>query len=175
MLADADAAAAADAEGDLPDASALPLERSWVYWCKCNTRPWKLSCMQRMARIDTVESLWRVLNNVAAAALARTNLFFMQDGVVPLWEDNGDVFTRGGGCWSIVVRRMAWRQTCNEAVVALAGEHAFSDAIRGCCVVPVSASHCICKLWATKSKVADREALEAIFPGCGAARFKKFN
>ena len=159
------------------DPRELALERRWDLYVKNNVAPWTMRSMQRVFRIATVADMWGALNNMPPKLVSNTNLFVMQQGTVPLAENNGPTFRHGGGCWSVVVRRVEWRKVLNDLVMSLVGEIVYSEAVLGACFVPVSLNHVICKIWATRANQKDGAALGATLAEYTPSqpRFKRFD
>lgn len=156
-------------------ATQLTFENSWDMWVKTNASAWALKEMKHVYTIRTISDMWMILNNIPASYVGVCNIFLMHSGVKPLWESNGTLF-RKGGCWSVVIRRQAWKEVVNELIMSLVGETFFGDNIRGACIVPVSTSQVICKIWCTSKSTEDSTALTNSLKTFGAsgARFKEF-
>lgn len=156
-------------------AAQLALERQWTLWIKRNYTPWDTKHMQCVYTMQTVAEMWQVLNNIPRSCVGVCNMFIMHTGVAPLWENNGSLFEHGG-CWSVVIRKHAWRDVMNQLVMSLMGETTFGASVRGACIVPVAASHVICKIWCTQRDACDSKALVTALHDFGAsgARFKEF-
>lgn len=157
-------------------ARSLDLHTPWTLWVKANETPWNLTDIHRVGSIANVAEMWGMLHHIPSTWCGVTNLFLMREDTLPLHEKNA-IFSRGkAGVWSIVVRRRPWTECLRIATMAVAGEAAFGDAIHGLCVVPVSAQHTICKVWATQKQQSDAAALLGIFEGLTNVqpRFKLF-
>ena len=156
-------------------ATKLTFENKWDVWVKANTSAWELKEMKHVFTVHTIADMWSLLNNIPTSYVGVCNIFLMHSGVKPLWETNGALF-RNGGCWSVVIRKHAWKDVIDELIMSLLGEAFFGENIKGACIVPVSMSHVICKIWCvTKSKRDSISLLNALetFDASG-ARFKEF-
>lgn len=154
----------------------LSFERGWTVYFKNNSAPWEVEHFKNVFTIHTIADFWRFYNNVPNGMLGLYNMFMMANDVLPLWELNGNLFTRGG-CWSVVIRsRGAWLAVMHELAMALVGEIKFSERVLGVCFVPVSENHIICKLWCTGHNDEDGQALANVMSqfSISAARFKGF-
>lgn len=156
-------------------ASQLTFQHNWDLWIKTNASAWDLKEMKHIGTIHTIAEMWSILNNVPASCVGYCNIFLMHSGVKPLWESNGALF-HTGGCWSVVIRKHIWKDVFNEVIMSLVGETFFGDNVKGACIVPVSASHVICKIWCTSKSTMDSASLTRALETFGAsgARFKSF-
>tara|TARA_B110000046_G_C12729289_1_gene287862 strand:+ start:108 stop:611 length:504 start_codon:yes stop_codon:yes gene_type:complete len=153
----------------------LTFENGWDFWVKTNASAWDLKKMKQIYTIRTIADMWHILNNVPSQYVGICNIFIMHSGVKPLWESNGSMF-QNGGCWSVVIRKHGWRDILNELVMSLVGEMFFGDNVKGACIIPVSTTHVICKIWCTSKMIKDSTSLTNALSTFGAdgARFKQF-
>ena len=159
-------------------AETLSFERDWALYLKSNTSGWEMKHMKHIFTVHTIADFWRMYNNIPLGVLGAYNLFMMQHDVLPLWELNGDLFRKGGGCWSVVIRsRGSWLSVMHELAMAIVGEVTFSERVLGVCFVPVSESHIICKIWCSQKRDEDGKHLSSVLCSftASAARFKGFN
>ena len=162
-------------DAPLPDPHQLPLERKWGVWVKHSATEWTRENLKKVFVIRTVADMWGLIHHIPEACVGSSNIFLIEESMIPLWELNGDVF-RHGGCWSTVVKRGDWREMLTQLVATLVGETKFSTSVRGCCVIPVSKSQCISKVWCTMRNDADCTDLAECMAQWGKhmPRFKPF-
>lgn len=154
----------------------LFFHREWTCFIKFNNVEWTVQNFQNVYTIKTIKDFWSILNNIPESLTGISNIFFMENENVPLWEANQDLW-RGGGCWSTIIKGTNWIVSMKEICMAVMGETKFDDAqVKGICVVPVSKAHCIIKLWSTvKCDTIGhmlKESLECL--ECCQPRFKSF-
>ena len=152
------------------------LHREWGFYVKLNNASWRRESFFELYRIKTIGDMWRILNNVPEAFSGVTNIFFMEGGLIPLWEEERALWSKGG-CWSTIVKGTHWMQAMNQICMVVMGETVFDDQeVKGICVVPVSLNHCIVKVWTTvKSHHVGSQlqmALKSL--NCCQPRFKAF-
>lgn len=144
-------------------------------YIKLNTSTWEVDNFKSMYKIKSVKDMWQVLNNVPDSLAGVTNIFFMENDIVPLWEANVQLWSNGG-CWSTIVKGPHWIKTMKEICITVMGESVFDDRVKGICIVPVGANHCIVKLWSTinsdEISTMFKSSLESIT--CCQPRFKAF-
>ena len=144
-------------------AEAAALDAKWTLWLKNNSDGWELGKMHRLVEMDTVAAFWRALNAMPEKCVSNVSLFLMRDGVVPMWELNGDRLRRGG-TWSVVVRGQPWRAVMRDVAMAVVGAVCFDETVVGCCVGVVSATHVIAKIWCERANdSSDGRALASVF------------
>lgn len=158
---------------NLPDASTLFFERTWTFWVKLNNTDWDINQFYKCTTLKTIKDMWSVLNNIDDNYPSCVNIFIMENDRIPLVENNGNTFIHGG-LWSVVIKRNNWKLTLREVVLALVGELEFSDSVKGVCVIPVTTSHVIVKLWSVDRNEIDGTTLESLFPNTK-SRFKPFD
>ena len=164
------------ASPELPDPATLQFHRTWSVYLKSNKDEWVVKNFKHVMDIATVKDLWGFLNNVHPSITGHVNIFMMEKGVIPLWEEHKELFHRGG-CWSTIVRGHPWQTIMNEIFMTMVGELYFDeDNVRGVCIVPVSYQHCIIKVWARRTGQSVAKKLESTLStlGCCAPRFKAF-
>ena len=161
---------------DRPDPATLELHRTWTVYMKSNSDEWVKKNFKHVMDISTVKDMWTFLNNVPSVLTGQYNIFMMEKGLIPLWENHKDLFENGGG-WSTIIRGYPWESAMKEIFMAMVGELQFDeDNVRGLCVVPVSFQHSIVKLWVRRTGQSAAKNLEHVMKdlGCCAPRFKAF-
>ena len=161
---------------ETPDPNSLFLHREWTLWIKVNTDSWVKRNFKRIFTLRTVAEMWGVLNNIPVLLAGQANIFFMVDDLVPLWEERKDIWSKGG-CWSTIVKENNWLETMRDICATTFGESTFSENVKGICIVPVSQSHCIVKMWTTKKSEVNNKLLQQSLShlGCCPPRFKSFS
>jgi len=157
-------------------AESLSFHREWTLYIKSNASDWKRENFKNVYRIKTIKDMWQLLNNIPESLTGLTNIFFMENDIIPLWELDKKLWSKGG-CWSTIIKGNHWFEAMNEACMILLGESLFDDSeVKGLCIVPVTPNHCIVKLWATTSSANTgtqlKKSLERF--NCCTPRFKSF-
>lgn len=157
------------------DPGSLLLHRHWTMWLKANNAAWKKENFKRVFTLKNVKEMWQLLNNIPVSIAGQANIFFMSEELVPLTEERQDLWKQGG-CWSTIVKENNWVTTMQDICASTFGETVFGDDVKGLCIVPVSANHCIVKMWTTRKSEATSAHLHKSLChlGCCAPRFKSF-
>lgn len=162
---------------DLIDlAESLSFHRDWTLYIKTNNSDWKQEHFKKIYRITTIKDMWQVLNNIPETLTGLTNIFFMENDIVPLWELDKSLWSKGG-CWSTIIKGNHWFEAMKEACMVVFGESLFDDSeVKGICIVPVTPNHCIVKIWATTSSANIGTQLKKTLDrfNCCTPRFKSF-
>lgn len=159
-----------------PDPSLLELHRTWTVFLKLNLDDWHVNSFRTVTSISTVREMFEFLNALPESLSGKVNVFIMESGYVPLWENHKDVF-QNGGCWATVIKGCPWMECFQEITLAVLGESRFDDKIvKGICIVPVNSTQSIVKLWTQTWDAATGNGMSATFSGMRAAppRFKAF-
>lgn len=159
----------------------LALERPWTCFVKVNEHSWTKDAFTKITSVSNVADVWMVLNEFARNEVLSgyVNIFFMESEMLPLAEDNRDVWKKGG-CWSTILKGQNWITSMQTIVLTVLGESVFDKTVKGVCVVPVSQQHCIVKIWCTdrgvETKLADqlRDLYQTSAVPPAAPRFKGF-
>ena len=161
----------------LMDPATLRLHRQWTFWAKHNNNPWEQEMFGCKFVIETVEDMWRLLNNIPVQNMTgRANLFFMADGMLPLWEQNMSTWAKGG-CWSTIIKGTPWQRAMFLICSVVFGETVFDEQyLRGICIIPVTGTHCIVKIWSTIKRDEDGSLLRDVTKELNSCppRFKSF-
>ena len=150
--------------------------RKWKVYVKENSKDWTKGSFKTITKIENVRDMWNFLNNVPMTITGKSNIFLMEHDLLPLWEENQELFETGGS-WSTIVRGVSWKVAMNEIFLGTLGEtHFDEDNVRGVCVVPVSPQHSIIKLWVRCSAKSAAKSLEVLLKelNCCSPRFKAF-
>ena len=157
-------------------AESLALHREWAFYIKLNRSDWKVESFNKMYKIKTIKEMWQVLNNTTESLTGLANIFFMENDIVPLWECDKQLWSKGG-CWSTIIKGTHWIDSMKEVCMIVFGESFFEESeVKGICIVPVATTHCIIKLWtpsdATNTGANLKSSLEKF--NCCNPRFKAF-
>ena len=137
---------------------ALSFERTWNVWLKLNKHDWNLNNFTKLLKVATIPDMWGLLHHLPDSIVSTSNLFVMEEHIVPLTEMNEGVFDNGGA-WSVVMKRCNVFNVINETFMALMGELTFSERVKGACIVPVNTNHVIVKIWTSSKNDEDADAL----------------
>lgn len=157
-------------------AESLSFHREWTLYIKTNNSDWKKENFNNIYKIKTIKDMWQVLNNIPESLTGLTNIFFMENDTVPLWELDKKMWSKGG-CWSTIIKGSNWIDSMKEACMVVFGETLFDDSeVKGICIVPVTTTHCIVKLWSTSSSLKTGASLKSTLEkfNCCNPRFKAF-
>jgi len=138
------------------DIPKTPLQNSWTLWYD-NPRMQKadeswLDNLKNISTFSSVEDFWSCYNNVLPASKTspNSNYHLFKDGVVPMWEDEGN---KKGGKWIISIPKADrasgkvdewWLYTC----LALIGETLDKSGLEVCgAVVSIRKSQDRLALW----------------------------
>ena len=158
-------------------AESLSFEREWTFYVKSNSSDWKQENFNNIYKIRTIKDMWQVLNNIPESLTGYTNIFFMENDIVPLWELDKKLWSKGG-CWSTIIKGTHWFDSMIETCMVLFGESLFNDLeVKGLCIVPVTQTHSIVKLWSTSNSSETSNHLEKTLErfNCCTPRFKPFS
>ena len=118
----------------------LPQEKSWTV----------SSYKYIMKDINSVEKLVAISNIISDNVIKFCMLFFMLDGITPMWEDKKN---RNGGCFSYKVINRCVPEVWNQLIYSLCG-HTLTinkkhmEKITGITISPKK-NFCIIKIWLT--------------------------
>ena len=165
-----------DVQGLTDLAESLSFHRDWTLYIKINNSDWKKGNFKKIYRITTIKDMWQVLNNIPETLTGLTNIFFMENDIVPLWELDKPLWSKGG-CWSTIIKENHWFEAMKEVCMVVFGESQFDDSeVKGICIVPVNPNHCILKLWVTTTSANIGTQLKKTLKifNCCTPRFKSF-
>lgn len=79
----------------------LKLNTKWILWCHLKTeRNWDISTFIKIYTIDTVQTFWRIYNNINN--FDNQIFFLMRYGISPIWNTDENI---NGGKWNIYINR----------------------------------------------------------------------
>ena len=143
---------------DLASDSVHPLQTKWtLYYHLPNDNNWALSGYKVvMSEMDSLEQLISLNRVVTERMVKYSMLFFMRDGVTPLWEDTQN---RTGGSFSYKVPNKAVYRLWNDLVYLMCGNTLMVDPthmhlVNGITVSP-KRNFCIVKIWMVDCKLQD--------------------
>lgn len=148
-----------------------------------NERPWKKDAFLPISTNTNIAEMWQTLNEFGRNKhlAGHINIFFMQDDMLPLAEENVETW-KDGGCWSTIIKGEDWIESMKSIVLTVFGESVFDESVKGVCVVPVSQTHCIVKIWCTTKETSGKakkpDLLRNIYSECtmppAVPRYKAF-
>jgi hypothetical protein len=121
----------------------------WTMWAHLpQDTDWSSESYRLLMDITYVEELIELSHTLPDALLTSCMLFFMVQGVKPVWEDPKN---RAGGCFSYKVSNKQVPDTWRNVVYSLAGgcsspDAGFRRALTGCSLSPKK-GFCIINLW----------------------------
>ncbi len=128
-----------------------PFSQKWTLWAHLpHESNWALESYTKIMDITYVEDLIALTHTLPPILTTSCMLFFMRQGVAPMWEDPKNV---KGGCFSYKVSNKnvpeAWRDVCYQlAGETLSPDRAFVQKVTGLSVSPKK-GFCILKVWTT--------------------------
>ena len=142
------------------------LNDTWVLWfhnpVDCN---WGIDSYKKITEISTVEDFWKLNEVINEDHVINSMLFFMRDGINPMWEDNRNIT---GGCWSFKIPKKDVYNCWTELSITLLGESVStkvenSSIINGISISPKK-GFCIIKIWNSDSKKSSINLLSKNIP-----------
>ena len=125
------------------------LNRKWILWSHLPQNPdWTLKSYNQICSLNTLEDVVAILNIIPDTLLTSCMLFFMREGIAPMWED---VKNRDGGCFKYRIINKHVPQTLKHMIYTLVGETLSSNKIflqnvTGITISPKK-KFCILKVW----------------------------
>ena len=125
------------------------LNRKWILWSHLPQNPdWTISSYNQICSLNTLEDVVSILNIIPDTLLTSCMLFFMRDGVTPMWEDPKN---KDGGCFKYRIINKHVPQTLKHMIYTLVGEtlstnKLFLQNITGITISPKK-KFCILKVW----------------------------
>ena len=125
------------------------LNRKWILWSHLPQNPdWTIRSYNQICNLNTLEDVVTVLNIIPDALLTSCMLFFMRDGVAPMWEDPKN---KDGGCFKYRIINKHVPQTLKHMIYTLVGEtlssnKLFLQNVTGITISPKK-KFCILKVW----------------------------
>lgn len=125
------------------------LNRKWILWSHLPQNPdWTIRSYNQICSLNTLEDVVTILNIIPDALLTSCMLFFMRDGVAPMWEDPKN---KDGGCFKYRIINKHVPQTLKHMIYTLVGEtlssnKLFLQNVTGITISPKK-KFCILKVW----------------------------
>jgi hypothetical protein len=126
------------------------LNDKWVlYHHLPSEKDWTLAGYKILDKnISTVEHVTALINVLPEKMIKYSMMFFMRDGITPLWEDPKN---RTGGCFSYKVFNKHVEQVWKDMMCLVSGESIVVDSVDCKCVNGITISpkknFCIIKIW----------------------------
>jgi hypothetical protein len=126
------------------------LTDKWVVWSHySHDINWSLSTYTQIMTVPSAEELCLLMSSLPEKLVTSSMLFFMREGVTPMWED---VRNRFGGCFSYKIGtgdvKRCFTQACFSAAGETLGDAAFSAKVTGISVSPKK-GFSVLKIWMT--------------------------
>lgn len=125
------------------------LNRKWILWSHLpQNSDWTIRSYNQICSLNTLEDVVTILNIIPDALLTSCMLFFMRDGVAPMWEDPKN---KDGGCFKYRIINKHVPQTLKHMIYTLVGEtlssnKLFLQNVTGITISPKK-KFCILKVW----------------------------
>ena len=154
-----------------------PFQTKWTLWAHLpHEADWSVSSYTKIMDVTYVEDLIALTHTLPPILTTSCMLFFMRDGIAPIWEDPKNV---KGGCFSYKVSNKnvpdAWRETCYLlAGHCLSSDKAFVQKMTGLSLSPKK-GFCILKVWMTDMAYPKPDKINCTFLKNADAIFKKHN
>ena len=125
------------------------LNRKWILWSHLPQNPdWTIRSYNQICNLNTLEDVVAILNVIPDALLTSCMLFFMREGIAPMWEDPKN---KDGGCFKYRIINKHVPQTLKHMIYTLVGEtlssnKLFLQNVTGITISPKK-KFCILKVW----------------------------
>lgn len=101
----------------------LPLKYPWTLWIHpVKSNDWSRGSYKKVYKMDSVESFWRVYNNVPN--MLEYCFFLMKDDIFPEWKEKENI---NGSRWSFIIQKENVDEAWLELSMALIGNYLLSD------------------------------------------------
>mmetsp|Transcript_2699 Transcript_2699/g.3715 ORF Transcript_2699/g.3715 Transcript_2699/m.3715 type:complete len:196 (+) Transcript_2699:94-681(+) len=107
-----------------------PLNSKWILYFHSmeDTKNWDLESYAKVYEISTVETFWRVFNNIKSD-ITKGHWFLMRENIKPMWEDPEN---EHGGAWVFDVKTDNAETAMLEASMATVGERILAEPKESC-------------------------------------------
>ena len=156
----------------MKNSNSTKLFDKWVLWAHLpHNTDWSLKSYTNIYTADTAEKLIALNNTLPEELIKNCMLFFMRDGILPMWEDPKNSC---GGCFSFKINHKNVKQIWKNVSYVMAGETLSKNPdlaknINGITISPKK-SFSIFKIWVGTTKFQSVQILENIpglsFQGC---------
>jgi hypothetical protein len=128
----------------------------WVFWYHFDINNWVPESFKKIAVIDSVDDFWDVINELKNNILMIEHMYFMREGIYPMWEDE---MNRNGGCWSIKIDIKDSYSTLIKTLIYTLGENLLykdkvniSYEITGISLCQKNNYNCVLQIWTSNNK-----------------------
>jgi hypothetical protein len=125
----------------------IPLPQKWTMWAhSIKNRNWTIDSYYNLFTISTIQDFWRIFNNLQYLGFWNWHLYFMSEGIYPLWEDPHN---RDGGIFSFKIELTKTPEILTDLAICLVTNNMHSkdpNEITGISISPKNMS-AIIKLW----------------------------
>lgn len=132
------------------------LNSSWVLWYHYDINIWTQSSFRKIAKIETVEDFWIMVDMLKDNQVMIEHIFFMREGIYPVWEDPNN---RSGGCWSLKIDIKDSYTTLVKILMYVIGENILfkgdeniSEELTGVSLCQKNNYNCVLQLWTSNNK-----------------------
>ncbi len=146
---------------DKSEPEAHTLYDKWTLWAHLpHDTDWSFKSYKKIMTVETVEDMLALYSNLSEKLLVNCMLFFMRNGIKPIWEDK---MNRDGGCFSYRIQNKFVPKTWTLLSYATAGESLSEDKnilslINGITISPKK-HFCIIKIWLKDCSLKDPTAI----------------
>mmetsp|Transcript_6027 Transcript_6027/g.8358 ORF Transcript_6027/g.8358 Transcript_6027/m.8358 type:complete len:195 (-) Transcript_6027:92-676(-) len=111
---------------DIPEEQEHPLNTKWKLYFHSmeDNKNWDLESYAEVYEIGTVETFWRVFNNIKND-IKKGYWFLMRESIKPMWETREN---ENGGAWVFDVKADVTEMAFIEVCMAAVGERILEDA-----------------------------------------------
>lgn len=138
------------------------LNRKWILWSHLPQNPdWTIKSYKHLYNLNTLEDVVAILNVIPDILLTSCMLFFMREGVTPMWED---VKNKDGGCFKYRIINKHVPQTLKHMIYTLVGEtlssnKLFLQNVTGITISPKK-KFCILKVWTSNCDFQNSDVID---------------
>ena len=125
------------------------LSDKWTLWAHLpHDTDWSINSYKNVYTVSCVENTIALIETLPDILVKNCMLFFMRDGIKPIWEDEKN---RNGGCFSYKVIEKnvpsTWKQLCYLVAGQTISENkTFANKVTGITISPKK-KFCIIKIW----------------------------
>ena len=117
---------------------------------------WSINSYINIATVNSIEKMVELMQCLKENLVKNCMLFFMKEGVKPMWEDPKNV---DGGCFSMKINNKVvnntWKNICYSTLGnSISTNHKFLSTINGITISPKK-TFCIIKLWTSTCEYVD--------------------
>ena len=138
---------AEQSEKDIPQPELNYLLNNWNLWAHLpHDTDWSLNSYKLISKVTHVEGTIELLNALPDKVIKNCMLFFMKDGINPMWEDPQNC---KGGCFSYKISNNSVASVWRILSYSLVGESLLTQKINNITGITISPkkNFCIIKIW----------------------------